>query len=252
MTNDNSIGQMIGHWSSGIGHLSSSEPVDVSLRDAAVVVLKVGGSLFSLPDLSRRVEYVLQQRSDCRVLLVCGGGEAADIVRKWQSRFGLDDEAAHWLAFRAVTLNEGLLAQLVPRSVIVDDLEGAARAWSESRRPILCVERFVRRTEPECDQPLPHNWDVTSDSIAAWVAHRCEAEELLLAKSVDLPAGIALVAAAHQALVDRHFPRLVTNRSERTSGPSQTISWINLRCERPIVQPWLPSTQAGSVSGGTF
>jgi acetylglutamate kinase len=44
--------------------------------------------------------------------------------------------------------------------------------------------------------PLPHSWDITSDSIAAFIAGALGAGELILLKPVDGPL---------DALVDRGF-----------------------------------------------
>ena len=44
--------------------------------------------------------------------------------------------------------------------------------------------------------PLPHSWDITSDSIAAYIAGVLDARELILVKPIDGPVN---------ALVDRGF-----------------------------------------------
>jgi aspartokinase-like uncharacterized kinase len=59
--------------------------------------------------------------------------------------------------------------------------------------PILAPSTWLRRSDP-----LPHSWDVTSDSIAAWVAGEVGAERLVLAKAAK---------ADLSALVDPHFAR---------------------------------------------
>ncbi|MGH7649286.1 MAG: hypothetical protein ACREND_14305, partial [Gemmatimonadaceae bacterium] len=53
--------------------------------------------------------------------------------------------------------------------------------------------------------PLPHSWDVTSDSIAAWVAGELHARRLVLVK----PA-----VAEQAALVDAYFQRALPNGVE--------------------------------------
>jgi len=43
--------------------------------------------------------------------------------------------------------------------------------------PVLAPSRWLREADP-----LPHSWDVTSDSIAAWVAGAAGASQLVLVK----------------------------------------------------------------------
>jgi len=202
--------------------------------NAPIVVLKVGGSLLSLPDLAERLDAVvreLRKRETVRLLLVCGGGEAADIVRRWQPRHGLPDEAAHWLAFRAVSLNEAMLSQVLPDAVIVQTREEMQAVWSTDRLPILSAEPFVRTEEPHAAAPLPHDWSVTSDSIAAWVAHQIGGDRVVLLKSCELPEGVGWEEAAARGLVDSHFATIA-------SSSALAVSWANLRADVPRLTEW--------------
>ncbi len=200
--------------------------------NAPIVVLKVGGSLLSLPNLAVRLDAVVQQLRKCeivRLLVVCGGGEAADIVRRWQTLHGIPDEAAHWLAFRAVSQNEALLSHLLPDALVVQTRAEMRAAWSAGRLPILAAERFVRTAEPRTAEPLPHNWSVTSDSIAAWVAQRIGSERVVLLKSCALPDGAGLGEAAVRGLVDSHFPICAARLA---------VSWADLRADVPRLIEW--------------
>src|SRR5262249_29874251 len=55
-------------------------------------------------------------------------------------------------------------------------------------------------------EPLPRRWRVTSDSIAARMATLLGAPEVVLLKSITIPEGMSIVEAAHQGIVDLHFP----------------------------------------------
>jgi hypothetical protein len=77
--------------------------------------------------------------------------------------------------------------------VIVDSAAGVQQALAARRIPVLAPSRWLRAADP-----LPHTWDVTSDSIAAWVAGAVGASELLLIKAPG---------ASGPSVVDRHFPQ---------------------------------------------
>jgi aspartokinase-like uncharacterized kinase len=69
--------------------------------------------------------------------------------------------------------------------------------------------------------PLPHSWDVTSDSIAARVAAELQAE-LVLLKSTPPPSD-DLPAAAASGYVDPYFPT--------AAAGLQSVRFVNLRSE---------------------
>lgn len=201
-------------------------------------VYKVGGSLLTLPDLSERLRDLLDRRQERRPLLIVGGGTVADVVRGWDRLHGLGEERAHRLALTSLRLNEALLAELLPRACIVNGRDEAADAWSDDRFPILSAENFLAREETSVapGERLPHTWDVTSDSIAAWVVLRWPADELILLKSVSLPGDHDALSSGTGGLVDRHF-RQMALRLPR-------IGWVNFRSADGVVQRWPSARRA--------
>jgi probable H4MPT-linked C1 transfer pathway protein len=158
-------------------------------------VVKIGGALLGrrgaldivVPVLSRVAE-----RGDS-VLVVPGGGPFADTVRKIDTEIGLSDDAAHWMAILALDQYAELLASRIARSRVVRSAGEATTALAAHELPILAPSAWLRRADP-----LPHSWDVTSDSIAAWVAGQVGAERLIVAKAVKVDVS---------ALLDPHFAR---------------------------------------------
>src|SRR5437763_775549 len=106
------------------------------MRSSAIVV-KVGGSLFDLPDLGERLDLWLKTLPTPEVLLVPGGGAVADVIRQLDRSHRLGEERCHWLALRALTLNAHFLADVVPRAVVIQDAADAPLVWGSQRRPIL-------------------------------------------------------------------------------------------------------------------
>src|SRR5262249_14102412 len=88
----------------------------------ATAVVEVGGSLFDVPDLGRRLDRFLNELNEPRVLLVPGGGPAADVVRTLDRAQNLGEEASHWLALRAMTMSAHVLAALVPKTKVIEGL----------------------------------------------------------------------------------------------------------------------------------
>ena len=127
------------------------------------LVVKVGGSLYNcVPDL---VPVLLA--SGRPLLIVPGGGIFADAVRKCQ----VDDDSAHWMAIAAMDQYGWYIAShgiMTTAHLQVPD------------RPVV----FLPYCSLQQHDQLPHSWDVTSDSVAAWVADRFGLD-LVLLKSAD-------------------------------------------------------------------
>jgi aspartokinase-like uncharacterized kinase len=186
------------------------------------VVVKVGGSLFDLPDLGPRLRRSLDELATPEVLLIPGGGIMADTVRQldlWQK---LGEEHSHWLALQAMTLNAGFLAALLPNSVVIPELSLYGKAVTEGKVPILDANAFCQLDERRPGH-LPHTWAVTSDAVAARVAAVAGARQLLLLKSAPLPEGIDWVEAGNRGLVDRYCGDLLGQL------PLIEVRWIHFR-----------------------
>ena len=197
------------------------------------IVLKLGGSLLTCPDLLSRLQRLLARFRMSQVLIVIGGGSAADAVRAWSRTFELSDDAAHWIALRSLATTRALVQSLTSFRETSSPLD-AERQWRLANEPLLVdLETHLRDIESRGAPSLPHTWDVTSDSIAAWVAATWSADELILLKSIDLPAGLTVEEAGRRELVDLHFPQVIADVCR--------ISWCNLLADEHSVQPWLPA-----------
>jgi aspartokinase-like uncharacterized kinase len=188
-----------------------------------LTVVKVGGSLYDLPDFVLRLSLWLDRVAG-GVLLVPGGGPTAEVVRDLDLRHGLGEGCAHWLALRALSLNAHFLALLLAGHVVAD-----WRAALLPRRRLLILDAldFAVADEQRPDH-LPHAWDVTSDSVAARVAVVSGARTLVLLKSVTIPPGMSWAEASQLGFVDVMFPRLI----ER-AGPGLRVEAVNFREWRP-------------------
>jgi len=156
--------------------------------------VKVGGGLLARPDgFQAALRAIAAAAGRIPLVVVPGGGPFADTVRDVDRRVGLPDEAAHWMAVLGMDQHAWLIASCLSGARLVTDASGIAQAADEERLPVLAPYRWLRAADP-----LPHTWDVTSDSIAAWVAGALDAARLVLVK----PPG-----AAGTDLVDPYFER---------------------------------------------
>ena len=177
-------------------------------------VIKIGGSLSRRPAALRRLMRALAVQARRRLLLVVpGGGEFADEVRRADRRLALGDTAAHWMAILAMDQYAYLLARLAGRAAVVR----GRRQVRAGRLNVLAPSAWLLRADP-----LPHSWDVTSDSIGAWIAGVLKARRLVLVKDVD-----GYLAARGRSgparrvsrgrlrgVVDRHFARALPARMD--------------------------------------
>ena len=149
-------------------------------RDNAPVetVVKLGGGLLAH---AAHFDAVLAAIGDAaderRLLIVPGGGPFADAVRHVDRQFTLSDDATHWMAVLAMDQYAHLVVSRLAGSVLVAGPGDIAAALGAVHLPVLAPSRWVRDADP-----LPHTWEVTSDSIAAWIAAALGARRLVLVK----------------------------------------------------------------------
>lgn len=194
-------------------------------------VWKIGGSLLSLGDLPQRLQPWLQQarQSGTRLLLIAGGGPAADLVRDWDRQFELGEVRAHHLALESLSLTARLLEELLPGTRCIGSRAAAEACWQAGSTAIGSPLELLDELADQGQAAAFEDWQFTTDSIAAWIAGHWRADRLVLLKSVDLPAGDPTQAAS-AGIVDLHFPQVAAGCAE--------IGWINMRTPHPEFRPW--------------
>jgi aspartokinase-like uncharacterized kinase len=136
-------------------------------------------------------------------ILIVGGGEFVDQLRREQRTLGLTDEEAHFAAVDRMVENSTNLMREFPEGDLISDLSSVADTTpSPARTPDLYF--FDARDWSRSNRELPRNWTSTSDSIAAAVCCEVAANELVLLKSI-LPTSSNLVEIALSEIVDPEF-----------------------------------------------
>ena len=143
-------------------------------------VLKIGGSLGRSNKLEELMHRLSELGPKYGILVVPGGGVFADAIRNYDQQFGLDRHASHWMAILAMDQYGHLLSSLIQNSELVQGLTDARKVLAQGRVPVLLPYDLLYQSDA-----IPSSWDVTSDSIAAWVAGLAAAQQLILLKRVD-------------------------------------------------------------------
>ncbi len=158
-------------------------------------VVKLGGGVLAdAAAVSAALQAIAAAATTQRLLVVPGGGPFADVVRVVDKRMALTDAASHWMAVLAMDQYAEVVVDRLPGAMVVRDRAAVHTVLATGGVPVLAPSQWLRAADP-----LPHSWDVTSDSIAAWVAGEFGAARLVLIK----PPGSA------GELVDPYFPRAV-------------------------------------------
>ena len=145
------------------------------------VVIKVGGSLAENPELLIHLCAKLSGLAKSYELVVVpGGGRFADVVRDSDKRFNLSSEISHRMAILGMDQFGLLLAQITPNSCATFLLDDAKQLSATEVVPVFLPSLLMFK-----EDPLENSWDVTSDSIAAYVASRLQAAKLVLVTDVD-------------------------------------------------------------------
>jgi aspartokinase-like uncharacterized kinase len=165
------------------------------------LVVKLGGSLAGSRDLTAWLAVL--DRFSGPLILVPGGGAFADTVRAMQAKMRLDDAAAHHMALLAMEQYGIALAALWPRLSCVAT-PAAIRSALRKNEVACWAPAYMAR-----DADLPKSWEVTSDTLSAWLAKELGIKKLLLIKSADtgsrLHIGVAELVKA--GTIDALFPR---------------------------------------------
>ncbi|MCU0631252.1 MAG: uridylate kinase [Methanoregulaceae archaeon] len=126
-------------------------------------VMKIGGSLINeVPVITSEL-----LASPVAALIIPGGGPFANLVRSLH----VPDNESHWMAVLGMEQYGWYISSF------------GIRTSPELRVPehpaVFLPYSLMRDMDP-----LPHKWDITSDTIAAWVAYRLGLD-LIVLKSVD-------------------------------------------------------------------
>ena len=166
-----------------------------------MIVVKLGGSLLKsgwlLPCLDKLID---EKYAAQGVVVVPGGGVFADQVRDLQQEFHFNDSIAH---------NMAILAMQQMALFIKGLKTDFALTGSTCRISSIINKTNIVIWSPalaELDSAgIKSTWDITSDSLSAWLAAKLMADELILIKSVTIDKNSDVSKLVRAKIVDESF-----------------------------------------------
>lgn len=145
-------------------------------------IFKIGGKILDnskhLINTIAQLTQLYEDKIIQKIILIPGGGIIANFVRNIYLEFEINDDLAHWIAIYSMNFNGLELKRKFPHLEISEDFE---HLKNEKRMfSIFLPYKYLRLTDP-----LPHSWDVTSDSITLYCTYKLGENECFLIKDVD-------------------------------------------------------------------
>ncbi|MEP9396532.1 dihydroneopterin aldolase [Mesorhizobium sp. KR2-14] len=142
------------------------------------IVVKLGGSTAYHAEMREWVEILAKAAAP--LVVVPGGGPFADRVREAQAQMGFSDASAHFMAILAMEQMGLALLDMSERFSPARTVGEIDAALEHGKVPVWLPSQMCQTAAD-----IAQSWDVTSDSLAAWLAGRIHAEALLLIKQTD-------------------------------------------------------------------
>ena len=191
-------------------------------------VLKVGGSLAEDPEKLKKLCQELSVLAKAhRIVIVPGGGLFADAVRKLDKVYGLSNTVAHKMAILAMDQYGFFLSDMPPNSIPCYTLKGVNNS-TEGKVLIFLPSQLMFH-----EDPLEHSWDVTSDTISAYIAGLLDAKKLILVTDVDGIFSEDPKTSPNNKLIEELAAEELQSWNKRTSVDKilpKTISQSNMDC----------------------
>ncbi|MDG1512422.1 MAG: hypothetical protein P8R31_12045 [Mariniblastus sp.] len=190
-----------------------------------VRVIKIGGSLLELPELTCRLEDWLTQQPPMLNFCIVGGGQPVQKIKDFART--IDSSKSHWAAIQQMDRHAISLSQTSQHWSFFDSPDSLQESLATTLN-FIGMEAWLRNTIV-C---LPESWDVTSDSIAVVLARYLNSKELTLLKSTLPPRDKSLTQLIDMGFVDRYFETALTSAEDSQLSPLEQLKIVNFRDEK--------------------
>lgn len=184
-------------------------------------IIKLGGSLLLRDNLATTVKQWMAAQPADETMIIIGGGKLIDAVRELDQQHNLPPEQTHWMCVDLLTATASFAADIFGWRLISTEQEWnvsvqQSKNLTHSHGPALPIvitpkvfynqNKSTAQNIPE--MRIPNDWRTTTDTIAALLAHRVEANELVLLKSCPIAPKMSLTQLAEAGIVDEAFPEV--------------------------------------------
>lgn len=149
------------------------------------IIVKIGGKLSEDSEhlnsiVSQFKQLIFEEKIIKSVIIISGGGSSANLIRGLDNKLNLGDDLAHWMATYTMDYNGLEICKKYPEIECTDDFEELKESLDNTSIIVfLPYNYFIKIDE------LPHSWDVTSDSLTLFLAHKLKLDECFLIKDID-------------------------------------------------------------------
>ncbi|MGB3646627.1 MAG: dihydroneopterin aldolase [Mesorhizobium sp.] len=203
------------------------------------VVVKLGGSTAGAAATGMWADAL--SKATLPLVIVPGGGPFADQVRLAQPQMGFSDVAAHAMAILAMEQFAQIILDGRPRLAAACTVEQMQQAHDAGRIPVWMPTTLALAAD------IRPSWDITSDSLAAWLAGRLDASALVLVKqSGDFSEQDTVESLSRRGIVDAALADMLPQGvALRLAGPSAMANAAAaLAAGSPVGVPIRPAATA--------
>ena len=145
-------------------------------------VFKIGGKILensnNIKSTFSQLAQLFEKEILQKIMVIPGGGSLANFVRSLDDALQIGDDLAHWSAIYSMNYNGIMLNRKYPNLESIEKLK-----TFQDAKQMFCI--FLPYSFLREDDTLPHNWEVTSDSIALYVANKLKLSQCFLIKNID-------------------------------------------------------------------
>jgi 5-(aminomethyl)-3-furanmethanol phosphate kinase len=173
-----------------------------------MIVIKLGGSLATSGKLQMCLDKIDKDYQGIAVVIVPGGGVFADQARQVQKQWQFDDRTAHLMAILAMQQMALLFRALKPHFIIAASVDGISNQINQ--QGIFIWSPDVAELD---SAGILSSWDISSDSLSAWLAKTLDADKLILVKSVNIEPKFDVLKLVQEQIVDASFHKFIQQTS---------------------------------------